>query len=415
MDVAAVGDRAGCSGRAATWRDPEQHILGTTDAATMCWFPRLAGALRATRDDCALVLPCTDCPGCRQFQKRQAESRLTAKYTDPSQKLFAVRVKLDPLRPPAGVRISARTRTAATRDVEAWISRFGRKLQRRRRLDLEPGLWRLGPYAFALLARSSSRIKRALARFGFAVEPESIQLSRGRRAWDPLTKGLLVSREQYGAHVNRFYARGLPAREKLSWNVIRIPFEKGYDWTSSPRAWTANGRVLVPPEVWKQHSANRRKLRGLVDTPASPELAQGMSELISKVAGSLQIPFNRGAEGALPVEVVKQHYAEMARRVELREAAARAATDQNLDSPPWERRYITSERSSESEHIKLLSDEDLARAGPSGKPVWAERELADKERRRQAEAEKRAANQKYFAEWAERMKAKVKGRNKDGT
>jgi hypothetical protein len=61
----------------------------------------------------------------------------------------------------------------------------------------------------------------------------------------------------------------------------------------------------------------------------------------------------------------------------------------------------------------LLSDEDLARAGPSGKPVWAERELADKQRRQEAEAQKRAANLKFFEEWAERMKAKVKGGNQD--
>jgi hypothetical protein len=59
----------------------------------------------------------------------------------------------------------------------------------------------------------------------------------------------------------------------------------------------------------------------------------------------------------------------------------------------------------------LLSDEDLARAGPSGQAVWQERELKDAEIRRLTRPAVKPITLEEANAWAEKMTKLLRERN----
>jgi hypothetical protein len=219
--------------------------------------------------------------------------------------------------------------------------------------------------------RAREPIEAALKQLGLRSEFRRIRKPGFRRPWSCLSIGPLVSREQYGEQTKRWYARGLPPAEKQSWIVDRIPYEKAYDWRSSPRAWLEHDLILVPPEIWKDANRDRRKLFNLMRLSATPEMAEVIAQLIRTTAGKLQSSATGAPPGALSRETVLAHYEAMrARRQTVIVEAAQAATAAPTRPPSEGGRYASSQHTESSEPRELRSDQDLARAGPRGRPAW---------------------------------------------
>jgi hypothetical protein len=228
----------------------------------------------------------------------------------------------------------------APMDQHASISH---KLHRRRGLELEPGMWRLGATSFALLARVSAPLRAALKLAGLKHRIEPLRLSRGRRAWRVMTAGLTVAREIYGEQRNRWYARGLPPAEREKWEVKKVGRYQSYDRVRSPRAWSGSSLVLVPPEVWKLCRTDRRSLRGQLLRASDPE---GVARVMRLVADALRHGNgNSGLAGApkalLTREAVVAQYQRFAAKSS--ERAAHLLSDPDL--PPSSERggYVSSE------------------------------------------------------------------------
>lgn len=65
---------------AATWRDDQGAVVGTTYGGTMCLWPRKPWRIRITREGFEHVIRCGECPGCLEFERRRLAERLHAKY-----------------------------------------------------------------------------------------------------------------------------------------------------------------------------------------------------------------------------------------------------------------------------------------------------------------------------------------------
>jgi hypothetical protein len=250
----------------------------------MCLWPRKPWRIRITRDGFEHVIRCGECPGCLEFERRRLAARLLEKYGTGRARDAAPQTTAT--ENGAGVAaIQPGTlfliRIYAPLELHASIAHG---LHRRRGLELEPGMWRLGATSFALLARVSTPLRALLKRLGLRHRIEPLRLSRGRRAFRNLTAGLLVAREIYGEQINRFYARGLPKADRLKWEVRKIGQYRSYDKRSSPRAELGSRIVLVPPDVWKLRRADRRSLRGLLTRASDPE---GVKRVMDLVAGVL--------------------------------------------------------------------------------------------------------------------------------
>jgi hypothetical protein len=378
---------------AATWRDPSFKPIATSDARTMCYFPRRPGRLRAVRDGFTSVLRCRDCPGCYEFDRRRLAARLQAHYQNFTAQLWCARIR------------------APAEDH----SRLSRNLHRRSALALEPGLYRCGPSSFQVLGRDEKLLRAALSELERPFRLWRVRLGRGRATWSRLTAGLLVSRAQYGEQTKRWYVAGLKPAEKLTWNIDRIPYEKGYDPRSSPRAWSEGELALVPPAAWALRPRDRRTVRNMYAHASDPESVAAVMQVVATVAASLQSPVNRSERPLLSRAAVAAHYAEMSRRRQVVSDAARAATDEKIDRPAEGGRYASSVLVDNRAPPKLLSESELNANTSAGLPVWIEREHKDRTARGQADAAKRARTQSWIEEWAERMRSKLKGGPKDGS
>jgi len=128
--------------------------------------------------------------------------------------------------------------------------------------------------------------------------------------------GILVARQAYGEHLNRWYCRGLPPAEREKWEVDRHAGAKGYKRASSPRAWKGGRLVLVPPEVWGLGRADRRTLRRDLNTAVNPEGVARVMELVATALQKRELSSLIGpaARPVLTSDQVKEWYATMARR-----------------------------------------------------------------------------------------------------
>lgn len=381
---------AEASGRAfaATWRDERGDVVATTHAGTMCLWPRLPWRLRFSREGFAGVIPCRECPGCLEFERSRLAERLHAKYGRGSVSSVV----------PDGLTTSTNASDARTPAQKLFVVRIyapielhaqlAHRLHRRRGLQLEPGMWRLGASSFALLARVSTPLRAALERLGVKYRIEPLRLRRGRRAWRPLTAGLLVAREVYGEDRNRFYARGLPPADRQKWEVQKVAKYAAYDRARSPRAWKSGRLVLVPPDVWRLSRTDRRSLRGQLMRAADPE---GVRKVMGLVADALRGAASGFIVGAPPKAVLSRQavvawYQQNAERSKARTIVT--ASDPNL--PP------------------------LSEAGGYTSSEHSQGELMPRELERQRRAEwldaKKRRAVKESMEIIERMKAKAKGR-----
>jgi hypothetical protein len=275
---------------AATWRNQEGEVVGTTYGGTTCRFPIKPWRLRFHADGFEGVLPCGECPGCLEFYRRRLAARFHAKYGAESQ--IAKDTTGRGGVASAGLarghgRILFAVRIYAPLELHA---QYSRRWHRRPAFQLEPGFIRCGVTSFFLISREPSALLRELSRIGLRSRKHVILLRRGRRAWRVPSAGLIVSRQVYGEQLNRWYVRGLPPAERQQWEVRKVGKYQTYIGTSSPRAWKGSDLVLVPPEVWKLSRTDRRALRGVLSRTPDPE---GVSRVMRLVAGVLE---GRGGE-----------------------------------------------------------------------------------------------------------------------
>jgi hypothetical protein len=375
---------------AATWRDQDDRIVGFIPGGTMCWEPRLSQRVRIEREGFQHIIRCGKCEGCRELDRRRLQDRLRAHYKDFKSTLWIVHIdRGGPL-----------------------AAALCHNLHRRPALELEPGFFRCGPGAVAVLARNKSLIKAALQKFGTKPEFERVHFSRGGRAWRSLSAGLLHPRETYGENTNRYYCRGLPKAEKLSWEVNKIPYQKGYNRFTSPRAWKNGELVLVPAEVWKLGRNGRRMAdRAMRSGPSSTQAAAIIRQVVAlmpKSAGQSQL--EAAPKGRLTREQVQAWYRRMAEQ----KAASSPSGSASEIFPPLSEvgGYRTSVHFISTETPKLLSDEQLLEVGPSGIERWREREQEKERLRGQREAETKAkimAEQQAIIARMEKL-AKERGR-----
>ena len=372
---------------AATWRNEQGAVVGTTYGGTMCLWPRKPWRIRITREGFEHVIRCGECPGCLEFERRRLADRLQSKYAPGGARGAEPKTgtgKLDAENVASATFALFVVRIWAPLELHASIAS---KLHRRRGLGLEPGMWRLGASSFAILARSRVGLPEVLRALGYRFRIEPLRLKRGRRAWRVLTAGLIVAREIYGEQRNRFYARGLPKADRLKWEVKKIGKYDGYSRNASPRAWTGRRVVLVPPDVWKLRPTVRRSLRGLLLRQSDPEGVRRVMGIVAGVSTDQARRFNvsAAAEGRPTREQVVQFYNETAKRVAARCAIPVAAPDHTPSS--GEGGYVSSEHK-QGELMPL----ELARARQK---EW--------QRRRDERAKKESM------EIIERMKRKSRG------
>ena len=212
---------------AATWRNQEGDVVGTAFGGTMCWMPRKPWTLRIVREGYAHIIRCGECPGCLEFERRRVAGRLATKYCAKREQREVGAGKPTCRRPASQSEETGAlflVRIYAPLEEHAALSH---KLHRRRRLELEPGFYRLGADSFACISRARSFPPLALRGKPLRVRIEPILLRRGRRAWRALTAGILVRREVYGEDLNRWYCRGLPKAVQEKWEVDRHAGFKG--------------------------------------------------------------------------------------------------------------------------------------------------------------------------------------------
>ena len=353
---------------AATWREADGEVVASTWGGTMCWFPRKPWRLRLVREGFEHVIRCGECPGCLELDRRRLSERLEARYPDRTVALYGARIHV-PLERHSDV---------------------SHRLHRVRGCELEPGFFRLGRSSFVVLGRSRGNLRAACKRAGLSVDVVKIHRRRGRRAWRPLTAGLTVSREAYGEQVKRWYARGLPVLDKLTWTVEKLSKYQSFDRWRSPRARQDHGLVLVPPEVWRMRRVDRQAWRRTMRSVGSPELAGAIAQVLAA-----QIVRNPPAAQELKTD-----------------AAARPRPLKTLLPPIREGGYTSSGHTTSDLFPKPRSDVELNEPGSSGRPLWMERELEKLAKTEEANEARRQRLLRQSLDTIERIKQLAAARAK---
>ena len=397
----------------------------------MCWFPRKPWRLRIERDGFEHVIRCGECPGCLEFERRRLADRLQNKYAPVGQigsRGFSKPEKAGAIparRSKAMRRVRGRPATAAGAAgaapaatplylIRIWAplsaqAKIGRDLHRRRGLELEPGLYRLGASSFGLLSREKIALPRVLRAAGATFRIEPVRFGRRRRAWRAITAGLMVVRAVYGEQVKRWYSRGLPPARRESWNVLKRPYQPGYDRARAPRAWTKGQLVLVPPEIWSLRRSDRRSLRALLNRAPDPESVNRMMGLVNTVveARKLLPPVHLPSSNASTAELVRAWFAKHGKDVGARAPSDLTAPD--LHPSSGGEGYVSSEHSPGELLPRALTAEQLLEPGPSGRPRWMERQGADERHLAAVNEGRKQRNRQSLAAALASLREKITG------
>lgn len=330
---------------AATWETASGETTRTTYGGTVCWWPRIPSRLRIQREGFTHVIRCGKCPGCQELDRIRLEKQFAAKYRGHGARARG-RASNRELKRPGGRPIDTPHLYAVR--VYAPLgthTKLAHALHRRRGLALEPGVLRLGTGSFALLSREAKALPRVLARLGVRCVVLALRLSRGRRAFRPLTAGLLVSRKAYGPQVKRWYVRGLPPREGESFEVIKLDRAQKYDRRRGPRAWSGDGLVLRPPVLWGLCATDRHSFSRAVLRQSSPEGVRRILGLVAdtvrNIRGNLHV--TAPPQAVLTPGRVARWYAQHAARTG--RSTAFAGSDSEINAPGCGGGYISSEHS----------------------------------------------------------------------
>jgi hypothetical protein len=210
--------------RALTFRNVAGEILGSTWGGTTCLNPRTPSKYAAVDDDSGQEheVRCRDCAGCREYERRELCIQLDTYFAAYGGDLWLIVVE------------------AESEDQ----GHIRARLSRMKSLRDSMGFYRLGSKAFAFIVAGKqphSRVLRTQTRL--SVHIVKVRRSRGKRAWNPLTWGMLVPRVEYGPNLNRFYHRGLPRVERNKWNVRK----RGGMRARNP--WVGRGAIAVRGDV----------------------------------------------------------------------------------------------------------------------------------------------------------------------
>jgi hypothetical protein len=417
---------------AATWVAEETgEIVGTTLGDTMCWHPRRPWAITIANEGDTLIVPCGECPGCLEFLRRRLADRLKSKYGSPSSASSTSTKRARDSSATVGATFLER---AAITDASSWEKRAGArpgkfvalcivriwypqelqvelsaKLHRRRGLELEPGFFRLGTDSIALLARSKAALPRLLRRLGLRHRVEPVRLSRGRRAWRALTAGILVARAVYGEEVKRWYMRGLPAAERMRWDVVKRAMQKPWRRRTGARVRTGSKIILVPPAIWSMDGDRFKEYREAAAAASSPEQAMANRRRLAQiVAGaSAHLNFDAPAQPALSREAVRRFYAGMAERK--RQSATETSAAALNPSTLLGGGLRSSRHSGLAPPVEIPPDEELAQLKRTGIGLLLNR-IEDKRAREELYKRwQRLSFELELRDWTERMKGKIRG------
>jgi len=362
-----------------------------------------------------IVARCRSCPGCRELDRRRLADRLEQRYPDRSTPLFLLRIYA-PL---------------------ASQNRAVRLLRRRKNTELEPGIYRLGVNAIAVLARSAAVLAALYKRTDPKARIERIRRTRGRRAWRPITAGLLVSRESYGAQRKRFYAAGLPPAHKERWTVEKLAVNTAYSRFTSPRAWSAGGLQLIPPAVFGLQRSLRRDLRRGVASATTPQEARRVLAMVFNGVRPLLHDAGVGRDTTQPTALHSTRLGNVLAGAVGARPVPPLTDSRSLAPKLWWARYASSGQ--------LVGDgaagdgDQAADRAPPGDPIVERLELdalkardwntlsnderrrlqaslaQDVERQRVAAAERSTRGRAALEEALERLRQKMEGARKDGS
>lgn len=261
---------------AATFRDQEGRVVGYTSGSTVCWYPRKPSKLAAVSDDGRreTIIRCGFCLGCRELDRRRLADRLVKHYREEKQPIWLVHVQ--------------------SSTVGSHISRIRRSLMRR--LPNCAGFYRSGQAGAVLIVVGPRPTLHALTmRTPVGITIEGVSRPNRRRAWRSATRGMMVSRDEYGEQTNRYYHRGLPPREKERWAVATRAGIRSRHRTVAVGVRAVRDDVsLHPPEAWRLPRLLKRK---------GPERARFASPILigSTVPNVLAAAFASAAASASPV------------------------------------------------------------------------------------------------------------------
>jgi hypothetical protein len=365
----------------ARWVDADGRELGVTNAETMCLAPRYPHRLRISNGQYDHVIRCGICPNCVELDRRRLAERFRRAYEKHDGPLFFVQFKAD---------IPTQNRLV-------------RSARRARRLHVQSQLVRLGPGWAGLLVRDPHELEAWFAAREVETRTEPIRLKRGRRAFRRVAAGLAIARVRYGKNVNRYYGRGLPPVDKQSWSVERVDKYEPYDRATSPRAWTDDGRRLLPPLALSGKVIRLNAVRRIMEIPRSVDTYEAIEpwvrELIPKIAKPMDVV--AVPKSAEECDRQRKIYQMVAKQEELRISDKVSASE---STPPFFGGGLQNfspivEAQLRLKHVERMIDELLAGRAPPE----IERERKDDEERRRQKAQRDERNRKAMLERLERM------------
>jgi hypothetical protein len=227
--------------RAATFRNSQGEVIGTTWAGTVCWYPRKPSMLAAVSADGKreTALPCGFCSGCRELTRQRLAHRLVKHYSDVKEPLWLLEVTCPSSR----------------------MSRLFRSLRPTTTFQGYAGWARNGSTGVAIIVKGAREAvpARLFAKFP-TTRCQRLSKPQRTKTWWNFTRGVLVSRDEYGGQVNRFYHRGLPPAETEKWGVVTRGGIRKRHAAVGVGVRAVDGDVsLHPPTAWLLPRLLKRK------------------------------------------------------------------------------------------------------------------------------------------------------------
>ena len=342
----------------ARWVDKNDNQVGVTEGATMCWAPRQPHRWHASNGQYEVVWPCRECGGCLQFYRRRHAERLHARYKDDPRRFSLVKFKVPTERQLSFVRMARRLKDAS----------------------VEPPFFRYGPDWAGLLTTTPAVLREALTARGVEVRTIPVTKQKYRSAWDFVTSGMLISRVQYGENVKRLYGRGLPAADTQHWENIKLVDYEPYHRHLSARAWTSDGRRLLPPRVLDAGKIDRPLIRAITEWARTPEDIESSRSFMVRLMSRVEA--QKAPKWIPKSEEECAHLRETYRRVAELSSRESLDADPNSEStPPLVRGGLHKISPVENERPPPEPVDGPWVPGPNGLPIhWMERERLDREK-----------------------------------
>jgi len=271
--------------RAATFRNSQGEVIGVTWAGTVCWYPRKPSMLAAVSEDGKreTALPCGFCAGCREHARQRLARRLVKHYSTEKEPLWLWEVSCPDSR----------------------VSRLFRSLRPTTTFRGYAGWARNGSTGVVIIVKGARAAvpARIFAKFP-TIRCQRLIKPQRTKTWWSFTRGVLVSRDEYGEQVNRFYHRGLPPMEKDKWGVVTRGGIRKRHATVGAGVRAVDGDVsLHPPTAWLLPRLLKRKGPESKRISALAHFGTILGSVIDNLPGKSTrepSPINQQARGSAP-------------------------------------------------------------------------------------------------------------------